>query len=101
MAGNVQRRPNGKWRARYRDPSHKEHARHFDRKIDAVRWLAAQEVALARGEWLDPEHGRMTFGDWSQHWRESIGHLKPSTRDRYERLLDHQVLPTRRASTAP
>jgi hypothetical protein len=35
MAGNVAKRPNGKWRARYRDDAGKEHSRHFDRKIDA------------------------------------------------------------------
>ena len=39
MAGNVAKRPNGKWRARYRDDADKEHARHFDRKVDAQRWL--------------------------------------------------------------
>jgi hypothetical protein len=37
MAGNVQKRPNGKWRARYRDASHREHSRHFARKVDAER----------------------------------------------------------------
>lgn len=94
MAGNVQRRPDGKWRARYRDPTHREHARHFDRKVDAVRWLAGQEVATARGEWIDPALGRMTFADWAERWRGATGHLKPSTRDRYERLLALQVLPT-------
>jgi hypothetical protein len=35
MAGNIQRRPDGKWRARYRDTNHREHARHFARKRDA------------------------------------------------------------------
>jgi hypothetical protein len=49
MAGNIQRRPDGKWRARYRDTNHREHARHFTRKHDAERWLASQEVAIARG----------------------------------------------------
>jgi hypothetical protein len=48
MAGNIQRRPDGKWRARYRDANHREHARHFARKRDAERWLASQEVAIAR-----------------------------------------------------
>ncbi|GGS16233.1 hypothetical protein GCM10010269_64350 [Streptomyces humidus] len=33
---NSQKRPNGKWRARYRDLDGKEHARHFDRKVDAT-----------------------------------------------------------------
>lgn len=35
MAGNVAKRPHGKWRARYRDEAGNEHSRHFDRKVDA------------------------------------------------------------------
>ena len=55
MAGsNIQRRPDGKWRARYRDANHREHARHFPRRRDAEQWLASQQVAIACGEWVDP-----------------------------------------------
>lgn len=39
MAGNIAKRANGKWRARYRDEAGKEHSRHFDRKVDAQQWL--------------------------------------------------------------
>ena len=60
MAGNVQRRPDGKWRARYRDANHREHARHFPRKRDAEQWLASQDVAIARGEWVDPTLSKIT-----------------------------------------
>lgn len=35
---NIAKRSNGQWRARYRDADGKEHARHFDRKIDAQNW---------------------------------------------------------------
>jgi hypothetical protein len=45
--GSVQKRPDGKWRARYRDPSGREHARHFDRELDARRWVDSQETAMA------------------------------------------------------
>ena len=31
---NIQKRPDGRWRARYRDSHGKEHARHFARKVD-------------------------------------------------------------------
>jgi len=36
--GSISRRPDGQWRARYRDEAGKEHARHFSRKVDAQRW---------------------------------------------------------------
>jgi site-specific recombinase XerC len=68
MAGNIQRRPDGKWRARHRDTNHREHARHFARKRDAERWLASQEVAISRGEWVDPTLSKITVGEWLPQW---------------------------------
>jgi integrase len=37
---SIRKRPGGQYRARYRDPAGKEHARHFARKVDAQRWSA-------------------------------------------------------------
>lgn len=34
---SVVKRPEGKWRTRYRNETGKEHASHFARKIDATR----------------------------------------------------------------
>lgn len=69
MAGNIAKRANGKWRARYRDESGKEHSRHFDRKIDAQQWLDAVTSAVVTGTYADPQAGRITFaaffGEWS------------------------------------
>jgi integrase len=79
MAGNIHRRPDGKWRARYRDANHREHARHFPRKRDAERWLASQEVAIARGEWVDPTFSKITVGEWSRQWLALQVQLKPTT----------------------
>ena len=53
--GNIQKRPSGQWRARYRDPFGKEHARHFRRRLDAERWLASVENAKHRGELQAPD----------------------------------------------
>jgi hypothetical protein len=41
VAGRVTR-----WRARYVDDSGAERTRHFDRKVDAQRWLDAAEQRL-------------------------------------------------------
>lgn len=41
VAGNVQKRPDGKWRARYRDPAGRERTKHFTRKRDAERVKSA------------------------------------------------------------
>lgn len=93
MAGNIQRRPDGKWRARYRDANHRERARHFERKRDAERWLASQEVSIARGEWLDPALSRITVGDWLPSWLALQVQLKPTTLVRYEMVSRRQILP--------
>lgn len=47
---NIQRRPNGRWRARYRAPNGKEHAT----KAEAQRWLDEQASGLVTGRWLGP-----------------------------------------------
>jgi hypothetical protein len=93
MAGNVQRRPDGKWRARYRDANHREHARHFPRKRDAEQWLASQDVAIARGEWVDPTQSKITVGEWLPRWLALQVQLKPTTMVRYEGILRRQILP--------
>jgi integrase len=86
-------RPDGKWRARYRDPSGREHARHFRRKLDAQRWLDSQEAAKTRGEWLDPALARVPVSEWAGQWLAGQSQLKASTRERYEGLLRRHVLP--------
>ncbi|WP_260430905.1 site-specific integrase [Nocardioides sp. LS1] len=69
MAGSIAKRVNGKWRARYRDESGKEHSRHFDRKIDAQQWLDQVTSTVVTGTYADPKAGRITFaaffGEWS------------------------------------
>jgi integrase len=92
--GNVKRRPDGKYRARYRDHAGKEHAKHFDRKIDAERWVTGQEAALDRGEHIDPRAGRVRFADYAATWMENQVHLRDATRRQYEGALRLRILPT-------
>ena len=69
MAGSITKRANGKWRARYRDDAGNERARHFDRKIDAQRWLDEISASVLTGTYADPQAGTVTFaaffGEWS------------------------------------
>ena len=68
MAGNIAKRANGKWRARYRDEAGKEHSRHFDRKIDAQRWLDEIAAAVLTGTYVDPDAGKVTFQSFYEQW---------------------------------
>ena len=74
------KRPNGKWRARYRDLAGKEHARHFDRKIDAERWLDEVTAALVTGNYVDPKSQKMTVDQWCDAWLETYAHRKSTER---------------------
>lgn len=56
--GNIAKRANGKWRARYRDEAGNECARHFDRKIDAQQWSDQAISAVITGTYADPKAGR-------------------------------------------
>lgn len=67
---NIQKRDNCKWRARYRDEAGKEHARHFDRKVDAQRWLDEVTASVITGSYVDPKAGKITFGAWFAEWSE-------------------------------
>jgi integrase len=91
---SIAKRDDGRWRARYRDPAGKEHARHFPRKVDAQRWLDGVTTAVQTGTYVDPGRSRVTVGAWSARWLAAQGQLKPSTRARYEGILRVQVMPT-------
>lgn len=59
---SIKRRPDGVWRARYRDEAGKEHARHFARKVDGQAWLDEQTAALVSGTHVAPRKARITVG---------------------------------------
>ena len=46
---NIAKRPEGEWRARYRDDAGKEHSRHSSRKIDAQNRLDSVTPAVQTG----------------------------------------------------
>lgn len=83
---SVARRPNGQWRARYRGPDGREHARHFTRKVDAQRWLDAATAAIVTGQYVDPRSGRRTVREYADAWqRAQVG------RDATASILDNAL----------
>ncbi|MGI8514623.1 MAG: tyrosine-type recombinase/integrase [Acidimicrobiia bacterium] len=84
------RRP---WQVRYRDPSGKERARSFLRKVDAERFAVTVEADKLRGEWIDPRLSKTTAAEWSDRWLRTKSHLKPKTLAGYESNLRAHVLP--------
>lgn len=76
---SIQKRPDGVWRARYRDAAGKEHARHFKRKTDAQRWLDGVTTSVVTGTYVDPKVQRITVGEWCDRWLQGYGTRRGST----------------------
>ncbi|MFJ7154653.1 tyrosine recombinase XerC [Streptomyces sp. NPDC101118] len=79
MAGSIKMRPNGKYRARYRDATGREHARHFERKTDAQRWLDEETASLVTGNYVNPKDRKVTVDEWCEKWIAGYESNRPST----------------------
>lgn len=89
---SIAKRPDGRWRARYRDDTGREHSRHFTRKTDAQRWLDEVTASVVTGQYVDPRAGKVTFQVFAEDWRKAQPH-GPLTRDRVEAELRLHVYP--------
>lgn len=74
---SVAKRTDGSWRARYRDEAGLEHARHFDRRVDAQRWIDEVTTSVVSGQYVDPRAGRVSFAGYYAEW--SVRQLWEST----------------------
>jgi integrase len=66
---HVEKRGQGRWRARYRGPDGKERSRTFPRRVDAERWLTGIEHSKLTGGYIDPSAGKITFRTFAEEWR--------------------------------
>jgi integrase len=66
---SIRKLANGRWQAQYRPfPGGKQLTRTTQREVDAQRWLDEQTTALVSGNYVDPNAGRVTFGDYFERW---------------------------------
>ena len=54
--------------ARYRAPDGRQRAKTFPRRADAVAFAAKVETEVREGGWIDPNAGKVTFGDFHARW---------------------------------
>ncbi len=90
---SIAKRADGRWRARYRDAAGQEYARHFARKVDAQAWIDSVTAAVQTGTYVDPRRSRLTVGELAGPWIAGKVNLKPTTRARYEGVLELHVMP--------
>ncbi len=58
-----------RWLVRWRDHADVPRKKSFDRKADADREAARIETELARGTYLDPKAGEISFREYAEQWR--------------------------------
>lgn len=88
---SIKKRPDGRWRARYRDEAGKEHAKHFARKVDAQQWLDAQTSALITGTHVAPKTARMTVREWCETWMHGYATRRASSVTTTQMHVNHIV----------
>ncbi len=94
MTGFIERRENGKYYARWRDPWGRMRAKSFDYKRGAKDYLAGQQSALARGTYVDSRAGKILFTEWAEHhFALAQRRLARTTYSRDRTLLDTYVIP--------
>lgn len=89
---SIKKRTDGVYRARYRDAAGKEHARHFERKVDAQRWIDTVTAAVVTGQYVDPKAAKTTFKAYAESWS-AAQPWRPQTRARVESHLRVHLYP--------
>ena len=94
--GRVRRLSSGRWQARYKGPDDIDRPapNTFASKTDAERWLALTEAEIIRGDWLDPDAGRVPFIQYAPAWVNERPNLRPKTLQLYGGLLRLHLAPT-------
>ncbi len=90
---SIDRRPNGRWRARWREYSRgPQKTKHFDRKIDAEQFLVDVQHRLLTGTYTPPSAGQLSVVAYAEDWL-SRRTWAPATHDRIQRELRLYILP--------
>jgi integrase len=92
--GAVRQLPSGRWQASYlgMDGLRRTAPSTFRTKADANAWLTVRQSELLRGEWLDPDLGRVPLDAYATKWI-SEHRMSPRTRDLYEGLNRLHIRP--------
>ena len=90
---SIDRRPHGKWRARWREyPGGPQRTKHFARRVDAEQFLVDVQHRLLSGTYTPPAAGQVTVAAFAHDWLRRRT-WAPATHDRIERELRRYILP--------
>ena len=92
--GSVRRLPSGQWQASYWHDGLRHIApRTFDQKADAHVFLDATSASIHRGDWVNPEFGRVAFSEYAELWLAQRTDIRPRTREYYGWLIKKRLAP--------
>ena len=90
--GFVDRTPEGRYRAYFRDPAGKQRSKTFRTKRDASAFLAEIETTKTRGTYVSPHAGRLAFGEHARRWM-ATWNTEITTAARDRSIMETHVLP--------
>jgi len=82
-----------RYRVRYRDPEGQSREKWLRTKAKAEKYARNVETDIDRGDYIDPQAGRITLGEWIAQHEATKTHRRPSTAARDESLIRNHVLP--------
>ncbi|WP_326819690.1 tyrosine-type recombinase/integrase [Streptosporangium sp. NBC_01756] len=93
--GNIRKRESGRYQIRYPGPDGQMRSgtETYERKSDAERALSLIEAQIIRGEWTDPDRGKIKFKEYAETWISQRPGLRPRTVDLYRWLLKKHIAP--------
>ncbi|MFJ4984388.1 tyrosine-type recombinase/integrase [Streptomyces sp. NPDC088732] len=94
--GSVRQLASGRWQVRYRDPETaqlRSAEETYATKTDAEVALTHIEADITRGQWSDPDAGKVSFGVYAVVWLNDRK-MAARTRERHESVVRLHLLPT-------
>ncbi len=93
--GSIRKRASGRYQARYLGPDGlmRNAPRTFERLKEAEQWLTLAEAQMMRGDWIDPDRGKIRLTDYAERWIEERPKLRPRTKALYRQLFRSHIKP--------
>ena len=94
--GMIRQLPSGRFQASFQDPNgvRRNASDTFATRAEANDWLTVQKSLLVRGEWTDPDRGKVPFAAYAGRWIDERAGLRPRTRELYRWLSSRYLLPS-------
>ena len=93
--GNVRRFSSGRYQAAYWYDGRRHVAPStFRSKADANAFLDAVSASIGRGDWVDPELGRISFARYAELWLAQRTDIRARTKEYYSWLIKNRLVPT-------